>query len=227
MTTPTSESTARQLLLVRHGRTPWNAIERAQGHTDVQLDGCGEEQSLAAARVLALYEPARLWCSDLARARQTASYIETETGLTAAVDPRLREYDVGVRSGLTRLEFAERFPEEYAAWRAGTGSPLVPGEETTDSVRTRITAALDECFEALAPGETGVVVAHGAAMKVGILALLGWDWSQARGLRGMDNGAWAVLERDAVHPWTRLTAYNLLPKRRGHQPDFASCEGVG
>lgn len=117
------------------------------------------------------------------------SHLEAETGLSAAVDPRLREYDVGVRSGLTRIEFEERFPEEYAAWRAGAGTPLAPGEETTDSVRTRITAALEECFEALAPGETGVVVAHGAAMKVGILALLGWDWSQARGLRGMDNGA--------------------------------------
>lgn len=222
-----AERAARQLVLLRHGRTPWNALDRAQGHTDVQLDECGQEQSLAAARVLAPYEPARLWCSDLARARQTTAALEQETGLLATVDPRLREFDVGVRSGLTGEEFAERFPAEYAAWMAGAGGPLVPGEETAASVETRMTAALEDCLAVLAPGETGIVVAHGAALKVGLGALLGWDRATSRSLKGMDNGAWAVLVADDEHHRPRLAAYNLLPRRRTPTADFASGEGVG
>ena len=49
-------------------------------------------------------------------------------------DPRLREYDVGERTGLTIAEFAAAFPEEYAAWLAGDESPTVPGAETTADV---------------------------------------------------------------------------------------------
>ena len=221
------EPAARQLVLVRHGRTPWNALDRAQGHTDVQLDESGQEQSVAAARVLALYEPDRLWTSDLARARQTAAAIEKETGLVATVDSRLREFDVGVRSGLSRDEFAERFPAEYAAWMAGTGEVLVPGEETAASVEERMTAVLGECLAALAAGETGIAVTHGAAIKVAIGALLGWEPPMAHSLKGMDNGAWAVLVADDEHVRPRLAAYNLVPRRHTPTADFASGEGVG
>ncbi|MFN8193960.1 MAG: histidine phosphatase family protein [Nocardioidaceae bacterium] len=218
---------ARQLVLVRHGRTPWNAIDRAQGHTDVQLDEHGLEQSVAAARVLALYAPVRLWTSDLARARQTAGCIEDVTGLRAEVDPRLREFDVGVRAGLSREEFAERYPDEYAAWAAGSPGPLVPGEETGGSVQARIGAALEDYLAALQPGQTGIVVTHGSALKVGLVAAIGWDAAVARSIKGMDNGAWAVLVADPDHDRPRLAAYNLLPRRRTPTADFASGEGVG
>ena len=51
--------------------------------------------------MLAAFDPARLWSSDLARALQTAEYVAAASGLTVEPDARLREYDVGKRSGLT------------------------------------------------------------------------------------------------------------------------------
>ena len=121
----------RCLVLVRHGRTAWNQIDRAQGHADVPLDAIGHEQAAHAARRLAAMRPSRLWSSDLTRATQTAAYVSEVTGLDLVTDDRLREYDLGARSGLTKPEFAERFPREYAAWRDGSESALVPGEETS------------------------------------------------------------------------------------------------
>jgi len=96
-----------RLVLVRHGQTAWNLEGRAQGHSDVPLDDVGLAQAAAAAPYVAALRPSALWSSDLARARQTASFVEAATGLAATPDPRLREYDVGIRSGLTLPEGLE------------------------------------------------------------------------------------------------------------------------
>ena len=100
----------RTLVLLRHGETDWNAQGRAQGHADVPLNAVGRAQAETVAPVLAAFEPARLWSSDLARALQTAEYVAAATGLAIEPDARLREYDVGQRSGLTLAEFAARLP---------------------------------------------------------------------------------------------------------------------
>ena len=216
----------RTLVLLRHGRTAWNLEDRAQGHLDVELDEVGHAQARLAADALAGLGAVRLWTSDLARARQTAAYVEAATGLVAVADARLREYDLGDRAGLTRPEFAERFPEEYAAWIRGETAPLMPGEETTDQVRARVGAALAEFLAALAPGETGIVVLHGGCLKVGLYTLLGWPWASSRTLRVLDNCGWAVVVDDHLGLPPRLAAYN----QTAHRPDgadFASAEGVG
>lgn len=214
----------RTLVLLRHGRTAWNLVDRAQGHTDVELDEVGHAQARAAAAELARLRPTRLWTSDLARAAQTAAYLETATGLAATRDARLREFDLGSRAGLTRPEFAERFPAEYAAWLAGETTPLVPGEETTEQVRARVAPALRGCLEALRPGETGVVVLHGACLKIGLFALLGWPWASSRALKVLPNGGWGVVVDDHADLPPRLAAYGL---RAGDGADFASPEAVG
>ncbi|MDX6318700.1 MAG: glucosyl-3-phosphoglycerate phosphatase, partial [Nocardioidaceae bacterium] len=64
-----------RLVLLRHGRTSWNKIGRAQGHADISLDAVGVRQARTAAKRLARYEPSVIWSSDLARARETAEYV--------------------------------------------------------------------------------------------------------------------------------------------------------
>ncbi len=198
----------RRLVVLRHGRTAWNAEGRAQGHADVPLDGIGHAQAAAAAPYLSSLEPARLWTSDLARARQTCAYLEESTGLSPTVDARLREFGVGARQGLTIAEFAERFPTEHAAWARGDGLAHLPGAEVTDEVLDRVLPALTDALAALAPGETGIVVTHGACLKVGVVGLLGWPQDQATSLRGIDNCAWVTLEELAHGSRLRLTGYN-------------------
>jgi broad specificity phosphatase PhoE len=200
--------TGRRLLLLRHGRTAWNSIGRAQGHADVELDDLGHRQAAAAAVHLAGLGPHALWTSDLTRARATCDYLEAETGLVATVDPRLREYDVGARQGLTSDELERAFPEAYAAWRSGEDMVPVPGSEVAADVAARMTPALRDALEALADDQTGIVVTHGACLKVALLDLLGWPQSQAAQLRGVGNGAWATVAEAPVTGRLRLTGYN-------------------
>ena len=210
---------ARRLVLLRHGRTAWNAIGRAQGHADVELDDTGHEQAAAVAPWVATLRPTVLWSSDLARARQTAAYVEKETGLVAVLDPRLREYDVGERTGLTMAEFREQFPEEHAAWQV-THFDAVPGAESRDDVLVRFVPACRELLDAVGPGETAVAVTHGAALKVSLVALLGWPPALGESLRGLDNCACAVVSQTAPGGPMRLVAYNAAP-------DFASLATGG
>jgi broad specificity phosphatase PhoE len=198
----------RRLLLLRHGRTAWNSIGRAQGHGDVQLDEVGHAQAAAVAPQLAALRPAALWTSDLTRARQTCGYLERATGLSAKVDERLREFDVGARQGMTADQFESAFPEAYAAWRSGEDMVRVPGSETAPEVAVRMAPALTESLESLAAGETGIVVTHGACLKVGLLALLNWPQSQAADLRGVGNCSWVTLAEAGRGGRLRLEGYN-------------------
>lgn len=200
-------SGTRTLVLVRHGRTAWNLERRMQGHTDVPLDDVGELQAKQAAQRLVAWEPAQLWSSDLARARRTAELIGEAVALEPVFDARLRERDVGERSGLTHEEFRARYPREYAAFAAGLASPRVPGEEDPAVVRERVAAALQDALAALGPGEVGMVVGHGASLRAGISAVLGWPPGLDETLRGMDNTGVAVLEQDEDRP-VRLASYN-------------------
>lgn len=199
---------SRRLVILRHGRTAWNASGRAQGHADVELDDVGHAQARGAARHLATREIHALWSSDLSRARRTAEYLAELTGLPVTEDRRLREFDVGLRQGLTLDEFADRFPEEFADWTRGSG--LVPGKggESSDDVAARIVPALHDCVAALERGQTGVVVSHGAAMKIAVAGLLEWPHDQAASLKGVDNCAWVTLEEIEHGGRLRLAGYN-------------------
>ena len=113
-------------------------------------------------------------------------------------------------TGLTMAEFAEQHPDEHAAWLQDRRAEL-PGAEETTEVLARSLPAYEEVLAGLAPGQTAVVVTHGAALKVSVLALLGWPREQAVALHGLDNCAVAVLERDEPGGRWRLVAWNLRP----------------
>ncbi|MCW2784449.1 MAG: histidine phosphatase family protein [Marmoricola sp.] len=216
-----------RLVLVRHGQTAWNLEGRAQGHTDVGLDDTGREQAAALAPCIVQLAPTALWSSDLTRARETAAYVAAATGLEVGYDVRLREFDVGERAGLTTEEFAAKFPAEYAAWRAGHITGHVPGAETPEEVVARMTPALREIWEAIPPGETTVVISHGACLKVTLAAFLGWPEEVGATLRGLDNCGWIVLEQDPTGRGVRLSSYNETAHPTDHGPDFASDAPVG
>ena len=190
-------SQVKTLVLLRHGRTAWNHAGRAQGHADVALDEVGLAQAKAVARVLAARGPVALWTSDLDRAHATAVHVAAEAGLEPVLDARLREFDVGPnRAGLTALEYAAAHPVEHAALAAGdVGS--VPGRETDGDVLSRFLPALTSYAAALGEGDTGIVVSHGAALRLAVPVFLGWPAEGAPALGGLANCGWAVLEHSA------------------------------
>ena len=206
-----------RLVLLRHGRTEWNDAGRAQGHADVPLDEVGHAQAKEVAPVLAALAPVALWSSDLLRASQTAAAVAAETGLEPVLDARLREFDIGPnRTGLTSEQYAAAFPDEHTALLAGD-IDAIPGRETHDDVLARFVPALRAYADTLRPGETGIVVSHGAALRVAVPEFLGWGADPAEGLGVLANCGWVELAHGAGTwlgsgqlPRWRLTAWNRV-----------------
>ena len=196
-----------RLLIWRHGRTEWNASDRTQGHTDVDLDDDGVAQAVAAAPRLAAYQPDLIVSSDLRRAARTAGALAALTGLPVEYDARLRERNFGPWQGLTQAELRERYPEDYA--RFGTATPLTdPAIETLDDMGKRVGAVFRDVIERAGSGGTAVLVTHGGTARVGIAMLLGWPPAVWPTLGGLGNCHHAVLRHAGVRGW-RLVAHNL------------------
>jgi len=176
--------TPTRLLLARHGRTAANALGHFQGHGGAELDEVGRDEAARLARRLSHSRATRIVASDLARARQTAGFVADALGLTLTTDRRLREVDVGAWGGLTADEVEKKFPEEHAAWRAGVDIAR-GGGETYEAAGKRLRGVIEELARA-APGETTIVVSHGAALQALGRLLLGLS-ATARVFWGLRN----------------------------------------
>ncbi len=83
----------------------------------------------------------------------------------------------------------------------------IPGAETLVDVRDRMLAVLTEAAELLQPGETGILVGHGASLRTGLLAFFGVPLELREMLAGMSNCAWTVLEQHHTYGW-QIVDYN-------------------
>ncbi len=197
------------IIFWRHGQTDYNAAGRLQGQSDIELNATGVRQAEIAAPRIAELGPTRIISSDLLRAKRTAEVLGDLTGLPVELEPRLRERSFGLWEGLTQAEIEAGWPEAFRAWRQGE-EPEGIGADSRREVGRRVAAAVLEA--AAAGGDDGVlvVVAHGAAITLGLTHLLDLDSASWFGLAGLDNCAWAVVgPNPGRRPGWRLTAHNL------------------
>lgn len=146
-----------RLLVLRHGRSEWNAAGRWQGHADIALDRTGELQAAEAAEVLGTFDA--VWSSDLRRAHRTAQIIAELLGIgPVRTDPGLREKQVGPWEGLTNDEVEERWPGFLQSRRRPDGF------EDDDDAARRVLAAI-ATIAAEHPGGELLAVSHGGVIR--------------------------------------------------------------
>jgi probable phosphoglycerate mutase len=188
-----------RILLVRHGETEDNKKGVFQGQEGSELNDRGREQAGRLAARLARTPVAAIVSSDLVRARETAGIVGAAVDRPVTTDEDLREIFLGAWQGLTIAQISQRFPDEWAAWRAGDPAVRRGGGETYGELAARMVRAMRRVAEAH-KGETVVVVSHGAAIKTFGGEVLGMTpggplWLRA--LRVPNNTGLAVVERDA------------------------------
>ena len=193
----------RRIVLLRHGRTAWNADRRYQGQADPPLDEVGLAQAIEVAGLIAAMRPDLLVSSDLQRARQTAEKVASLTGLQLGLDARLRERRLGHWEGLTREEVASRYPEEFAEWLAGRDVSRRGGES-----RAEVAGRACQLVSVLPTVELVVLVSHGATTMCLSAALLGLPQTPSV-LSPLANCHWTEL-RNSGTGWT-LRAHNAGP----------------
>jgi broad specificity phosphatase PhoE len=194
----------RRVILLRHGRTAWNAQRRFQGQADPPLDDVGRAQAYAVAALIAALRPGMLLSSDACRAMQTAEIVGELAALPALPEPRFRERALGHGEGLTRDEVAVKYPDEYSDWLAGRDVSRRGGE-----TRTAVAARAAAAFAELPDVPVTVIVTHSATAMALTNSLLGIA-QEVHPLGPLANCHWSELasDGDGVAPW-RLRGHNL------------------
>ncbi|WP_072802476.1 histidine phosphatase family protein [Rhodococcoides yunnanense] len=211
---PTAE-TKRQLILLRHGQTEYNATDRMQGQLDTDLTELGRTQAKNAAAELSTRSPLRIVSSDLRRASDTAAALSDATGVPVLLDERLRETHLGQWQGLTHLDVDDLSPGARLAWRADAEMAPPDGESRLDVARRSVPVVSELVAGVPEWGRHGaaepvVVVAHGGLIAALTAALLDLPVDRWPVLGGLSNTSWVQLSShgdDSALGW-RLDVWN-------------------
>lgn len=156
------------LLLIRHGRTPWNECGRIQGHRDIGLSAAARAQ-LAARRIPPEYAHFHWYGSPLARAVETARLLGARDLQT---DARLVELHWGEWEGWTRQQLREHYGEAFAENEARGLGFRPPGGESPGELRARFRQWLAEIA---ATEQSVIAVTHKGVIQMALALATGWD----------------------------------------------------
>ncbi|HMO67054.1 MAG TPA: 2,3-diphosphoglycerate-dependent phosphoglycerate mutase [Novosphingobium sp.] len=199
-----------RLILVRHGQSQWNLENRFTGWWDVDLTAKGEEEAIAAGRLLAEkgMVPSLAFTSFQTRAIKTLHLALEAMGrlwIPEIKDWRLNERHYGGLTGLDKAETAARHGDDQVKiWRRSFDTPppvLEAGSEfdlaadpryagipipNTESLKDTIARVLPyyeaEIAPALARGETVLIAAHGNSLRALVKHLSGISDGEITGL---------------------------------------------
>ena len=162
-----------RFILIRHGQTEWNRVERFRGRADLPLNQTGLDQAAATARRVAeSWQPAALYTSPLLRARQTAEAISRLVPLPIQVHTGLCDIHFGLLQGLTVEEARTRWPEVVESWFTTPQLTRFPDGEALVDLQQRSMSMLNELV-GRHPGQTVVLVSHTVVNRVILLSILG------------------------------------------------------
>jgi broad specificity phosphatase PhoE len=184
-----------ELWLVRHGETEWSRTGRHTGHSDIALSPDGRTRARQLAPWLAGRSFERVWCSPLARARETADL--AGFGERAEYLDDLREWDYGEYEGLTTNEIRATQPD-FSTWTAR----IVNGE-SLEQVAERARRVLDRALES---GGRTVLFAHAHLLRILSAGWLGLEPGAGR-LLALDAASVSILgyehETRVIRLWNR------------------------
>jgi broad specificity phosphatase PhoE len=189
------------MVLVRHGETEWNRVERFRGRTDIELNETGHTQAQAVAGRLATWPVQAVFSSPLKRALDTARPIAAACGHELSILESVIDVDYGDWAGLSPEEAQARDPDVFTTWRDNPLLARFPHGERMEQVRDRTWGAI-EGLCATHPGQTLVLVSHVAILRTIFCAALGLEGDGFWRI-GHDNAAISVLEAGAGRRFLR------------------------
>ncbi len=187
-----------RLVLVRHGQTTANATgildTRLPGHP---LDEEGRRQAAELAGRLAGEPVVAVYASQALRAQQTAEPVAARHGLPVQVLGGVHEVSIGDLEGRHRLEDHQSLHELYRAWHDGDLDQARPGGESGKQLLDRYLADVAAIRTRHLTG-TAVLVSHGAATRLAVVALASNVPGSFAAPRLLPNAATVLLEADGA-----------------------------
>lgn len=239
------------VLVMRHGQSEGNVTRRlSAAEPGAPLTERGRQQAKDAAVALGDRNVARVYCSPLLRARQTAAELSAALGAGEPVVLQgMREFELGEVEGSDADADWARVDAVFDAWLDGDLEVALPGAESAADVVARVRDALEGVAD-LHRGETVVVVSHGGAMSLALPWLahnVRDDRARGAGIANCgvvelagDSDGWQLVSwpkwapqlgtspypGDLVELLGRADAARNLAPPEGHCPDGAAYETV-
>ncbi len=164
MVVPRPTRGERNLWLVRHGESTWNALGLVQGQDDTAiLTERGRHQAKKLSERFQQSAVGVVYASDLQRARQTATPLAAALGLPVRTDPALRERCFGVYEGVP----VEALHPGVTGIRGDSvvdANARPSGGESLDDVQKRLAQFVDGLGGRWHDGDV-VVVLHGGSLR--------------------------------------------------------------
>lgn len=136
------------LIAFRHGQTDWNLQQKFQGHSDIPLNETGRSQAVELSKALSSERLDVILSSDLSRAIETASIVNTIHNAPLFTSDNLRECNLGTLEGMVVSEVLKIIGEErYNAWFTPAAPEIdfsFPGGESKSSMMRRLKSHLRE-----------------------------------------------------------------------------------
>ncbi len=204
-----SQSIWANLLLVRHGESTCNEVNRFAGSADAPLSALGRAQAHEAAEHWSGRAPDFVYVSPLGRARETLDILMPAEQRTQPVhvEPRITERDLGEFTLQNKAELQRRlgirgFDAALYGRRAIGGSA-----ESFDVFRARVASFLnDTLVPQLAQGRRVLVVAHKYVIELLARLILDLPAQDAYDLR-LPNAQ--VVAGDRLHDYCRRESRTL------------------
>jgi broad specificity phosphatase PhoE len=163
-----------RVYLMRHGEVANDGERRYNGHIDIDITQKGLDQMQRLAGLLSGKNIAAVYSSDLMRSTKGAAIISSRVGISYTPLPELRERGLGTWEGLTAAEIQERYPAEYAEWRANLLTYRPPGGECLIDVQERILPVFKRLVAAHPDQEIGMLL-HGGVNRLILADALGME----------------------------------------------------
>jgi phosphoserine phosphatase len=197
-----------QIILVRHGQTPWNKDKIFRGSKDIPLNEQGREEARLAGEWLQGETIHAAYTSPLSRSRDTAQAIAQHHGVEVKNLPGLSDLCYGNWEGLPLAAVKVEYSDLYRQWETAPHMVRFPGGETLAELRGRAWSALQE-VTFRHQEQTVLLAAHRAVNKVLIAALIGLDdshfWRIGQDTTALNrfhylNGVWHIIAiNDVCH----------------------------
>lgn len=161
----------RTIYLVRHGRLEAaDDQKRFVGQIDLSLSRQGIEQAENIRRYFT-GNKLDVYCSDLARSRQTAEHIVKDTGQALCTRTDFREISMGLWEGKPFAEIALTYPKEFEKRGKDIENYRPPGGESFQECSSRVVAAF---LEIVAGSDRDIaIIGHAGVNRLLLCYLLG------------------------------------------------------
>jgi len=196
------------VVLIRHGRTEWNRVERFRGRVDLDLDDIGMKQAELTAGRIKEWPISAIYTSPLKRTVTTAWILGRHLGIAVKHLPGIIDIDYGQWQGLSPEEAMVKDNTMYKMWLEKPHRVKFPAGESLREVRKRAARAVAEVVKRHI-NETIALVSHRVVCQILILNFLdlansrfwqiGQDVAAVNLFRVSDEAIHTLLINDTCH----------------------------